>query len=166
MPLFHLSDEEVADLVAYFMALVDEPYPYETIEPTTNPEANAIGRGMFRNEAQCASGACHPNPGSTPTPDNLAPSLVSTSRLKPEWVKEWIANPESFWPGNGMPYFPWDVNGTPLYSKYANGDVNAQIEGLRDYVLSLGRRMSWSAPVESAQKPASVRKTNGARRRS
>lgn len=146
MPYFHLSDEEIADLVAYFMALVDEPYPYQTVEVEVNPDLIAIGREMFRNEAQCASGACHPNPGTTPLPSNLAPNLVSTSRLKPQWVKEWIANPEAFWPGNGMPYFPWEANGTPLYPAYANGDVNIQMEALRDYVLSLGRKMSRTAP--------------------
>jgi len=162
MPYFHLTDEEIADLVAYFMALADEPYPYETIEVTPNPQAVEIGREMFRNEAQCASGACHPNPGSAPTPDNAAPNLISVSRLKPKWIRDWIANPEAFWPGNGMPYFPWEANGVPLYPNYAGGDVNAQIDALRDYVLTLGRKMGRTTPVETPVAPSA--KANGTRR--
>lgn len=137
MPLYHLTDSEVSDIVAYLMALVDEPYPYESIIPSPQADLVAMGKTMFLNEARCASGACHPS--TAPKPENRAPDLASTARLKPTWVKEWIANPEAFWPGNGMPYFPWDLGGSAIYPQYADGNVDTQMNALRDYVLALGK---------------------------
>jgi cbb3-type cytochrome oxidase cytochrome c subunit len=136
MPWFRLTDEEVSELVAYLMALADEPYPYQTIEAQPDPGLAAVGRNLYQNEARCATGACHPS--GRPTADNLAPDLVSAARLKPEWIEAWLANPDTFWPGNGMPYFPWEMNGVALFPQYMQGDVQTQMRALRDYVLTLG----------------------------
>ena len=135
MPYFQLSDTEAGDIVAYFMALAGETYPYEEVTHETDEALVQIGEGMFRNDAGCSAGACHPS--AEPGPANLAPWLVNADRLKPEWIAEWVTNPDQFWPGNGMPLFPWEIGGQALYGQYADGDVPTQMNALRDYVLTL-----------------------------
>jgi len=135
MPYFQLTDTEAGDLVAYFMALAGETYPYEEITHEADEALVQIGENMFRNDAGCAAGACHP--ATEPGPANLAPWLAHSERLKPEWIAEWVTDPEYFWPGNGMPLFPWEIGGQALYAQYADGDVPTQMHALRDYVLTL-----------------------------
>ena len=135
MPYFQLTDEEASDMVAYFAALANEPYPYEEIDDSSNAELVNLGSVMFRTEAKCSAGECHPAAGDTA--QKLAPDLVHASRLKPRWIKAWVTNPDDFWVGNGMPYFPWDMDGEALYPQY--GEVDRQLSALRDYVLTLGR---------------------------
>jgi mono/diheme cytochrome c family protein len=137
MPYFQLSDSEAGDLVSYFAALAGEAYPYEEVVTETDPALVEIGKNMFQNDAGCAVGACHP--AAEPGPGNLAPWLATAERLKPEWIAEWITDPEHFWPGNGMPLFPWEINGQALYPHHADGDVPTQMNALRDYVLTLAK---------------------------
>jgi mono/diheme cytochrome c family protein len=135
MPYFQMTDTEAGDVVAYFMALAGETYPYEEVVTETDPALVEIGANMFQNDAKCSAGACHP--AAEPGPGNLAPWLKTAERLKPEWIAEWVTNPDDFWPGNGMPLFPWEIGGQALYPAYAGGDVPTQMHALRDYVLTL-----------------------------
>lgn len=135
MPYFQLTDSEAGDIVAYFAALAGEAYPYEEVVVETDPALVEIGANMFQNDAGCSAGACHPV--AEPGPENLAPWLATAERLKPEWITKWITNPEQFWPGNGMPLFPWEISGQALYPQHAGGDVPTQMNALRDYVLTL-----------------------------
>ena len=137
MPYFNLTDQEAADLVVYFMALADEPYPYDAIDHEQDPALVRIGHEMFRNEAGCASGACHP--ATEPTEQNLASDLAHAGRLKPDWIEQWVTSPEGSWPGNGVPDSPWEVEDAGPYPAHADGDVATQMRALRDYVLTLGR---------------------------
>ena len=77
-----------------------------------------------------------------------APNLALTKeRLNPDWVKEWLRDPQTIMPGTKMPapYLPsedllildgaeidW---GTELVKM--NGDTEARLNGLRDYLWSI-----------------------------
>jgi hypothetical protein len=67
-----------------------------------------------------------------------APDLLKVHRrLKPEWVVEWLENPDSLMPGTRMPGF-WSEGGVPDPG-YFDGDSLKQREALRDYLYMLGR---------------------------
>ena len=77
-----------------------------------------------------------------------APNLAMTKdRLRPEWVVEWMRDPQLIMPGTKMPapYLPTedilnvdgaiDVWGPELVN--INGNVNNMLEGLTDYLYNI-----------------------------
>jgi cytochrome c2 len=143
MPTFQFSDEEAADLVAYFSAKADAPYPYvEKKYDQLSAADRATSEQMFR-EAQCLN--CHNLGGGSTDPKNVAPNLRLTyERLRYDWLFHWLKNPQEQAPGVGMPSFFFVQDeatgemGTPL-TEIAGGDWKRQIELLRAYVIELGR---------------------------
>jgi hypothetical protein len=66
--------------------------------------------------------------------------------LKPDWIEEWIREPNTIQPGTRMPtYFDprfFEDTGPP---DILDGDEDAQIEVLVKWVLSLGSSSSGSS---------------------
>ena len=142
MPTFGLSDDEATTLVKYFSALDDEPFPYETLEtPTPTSAELRVGKQIF-DELQCIS--CHPSQGEViPEGSDKAgrPDLsLAKGRLKPDWLIDWMKDPQSFQPGTAMPQ-AWPLVGGQhmAVDGYAGNDAEKQIQLVRDYLISLGR---------------------------
>lgn len=142
MPTFDMSDEDATTLVKYFSALDDEPFPYETIEQPMSSRAELnVGRQIF-NELKCD--ACHPSQGEViPAGSDKAgrPDLsLAKYRLKPDWLIDWMKDPQSFQKGTAMPQAWPIVGGMHLpVSGFADDDAEEQIRLVRDYLISLGR---------------------------
>ncbi len=136
MPTFSLTDDEIGTITKYFLAIHKkelELRDYKDFEP--DPKYVAAGKKLFE-EFQCLS--CHYT-GKIPegkTPADLAPNLaMAKGRLKPEWILDWIQNPESIQPGTRMPgYFPDLQSPDP---DVLGGDAKEQIRALRDYVFTI-----------------------------
>ena len=142
MPTFELSDDEATTLVKYFSALDDEPFPYETLEtPTPTAAELRVGKQIF-DELQCIS--CHPSQGEViPEGSDKAgrPDLsLAKGRLKPDWLIDWMKDPQSLQPGTAMPQ-AWPLVGGQYMALdgYAGNDAEKQIQLVRDYLISLGR---------------------------
>lgn len=138
MPTFSLTDEEITTLTKYFLAMHNkelELRDYKAFQP--DPKYVSAGRKLF-DDFQCLS--CHFT-GIIPegrSPADLAPNLaLSRLRLKPDWIIDWIQNPEVIQPGTRMPtYFPDMQSPDP---EILGGDAKEQIRALRDYVITLGK---------------------------
>ncbi len=142
MPTFELSDDEATTLVKYFSELDDEPFPYETLEvPTPTSAELRVGKQIF-DELQCIS--CHPAKGERiPEGSDKAgrPDLsLAKGRLKPDWLIDWMKDPQSFQRGTAMPQ-AWPLVGGQhmAVDGYAGNDAEKQIQLVRDYLISLGR---------------------------
>jgi mono/diheme cytochrome c family protein len=138
MPTFSLTDDEIGTITRYFLALHNsdlELRDYQAFTP--DPKYLQQGKQLF-DELQCLS--CHYT-GKIPdgkTPSDLAPNLaMAKSRLKPDWILEWIAKPDSIQPGTRMPTFYPDMQSPE--PNILNGDAKEQIRILRDHVLSLAK---------------------------
>ncbi len=135
MPTFGLTDEEAALLVHTFANLAHEDVSYQGYTaPATTPEKLENGKMLFE-KLQCAK--CH-----QVSPDTaalgasfLAPELALTKhRLKPEWVKKWIEDPQALQEGTMMPgFFP---DGQSPLPDVLGGDAGQQIEAMRDYLYT------------------------------
>jgi hypothetical protein len=72
-------------------------------------------------------------------PDGWAPNLaMAWERLYPEWILEWLHDPQKLLPGTKMPSFYADPNATDGPPDVLNGDDELQMKALRDYVISIG----------------------------
>ncbi len=135
MPTFHFSETEAATIGAYFAAVDKVPYPWTSTDIATTPEKLKVGSELF-TLSKCES--CHPTSSVMPPnkePADLAPNLMLASqRLRPEWVLQWLKDPQKIFPGTRMPTFFPDYPKSP-YQNILNGDAPAQIEAIRDHLF-------------------------------
>ncbi len=140
MPTFNLNEDEINRLQKYFLGLSNQEYEirdYTAYRP--NAETLPIGKQVF-DDFQCLK--CHPSgnaaakAGDVSTSD-LAPNLqLAHSRLKPEWIVDWLADPGKIQEGTRMPtFFP---DGQSPLPDVLGGDARKQMEAIRDYVWTLG----------------------------
>jgi len=113
MPTFPLGETEANQLVRYLVAIGGGPLWSQEPEPP-EPRQVAVGAAVT-GLLQC--GRCHPA-GEAPdglAPNELGPPLgLARERLRPDWVVEWILDPESLVPGTAMPVsFPKNAAGEP-----------------------------------------------------
>ena len=142
MPTFRLPDDEATALVKYFSSLSDEPFPYETIalEPATRADLK-LAKRIF-DALECIS--CHPEQGEVIPPGSNKtgrPDLaLAKSRLKADWIIEWLKEPQSFQPGTAMPQ-AWPKIGGEFQpvEGFADDDAEKQIRLVRDYLISLAK---------------------------
>ncbi|MCS6862310.1 MAG: c-type cytochrome, partial [Abditibacteriales bacterium] len=97
---------------------------------------------------QCIS--CHVRGKQTPEgkpPSDWAPDLsMAPQRLQPEWITDWLRNPQSLYPGTKMPRF--------TYTEYPDvfpGGPDKQIQAIKDFLMS-GQIGSGAAPMVAARR--------------
>jgi mono/diheme cytochrome c family protein len=138
MPTFDFTDEEISLLIRYFLAISEKEFKLRDYERfTPDPQIVQTGRQLF-DQLQCAR--CHPSGADLAgvTAADLAPNLdLARGRLKPDWILDWLHDPQEIEPGTRMPTFFPDGQ-TPLPG-ILEGNVDKQIEALRDYTWTLGR---------------------------
>jgi cytochrome c2 len=142
MPTFHFTEEESGVISRYFSAVDRVEYPFISTDFETDAEKLRVGADLF-NRLQCAS--CHPTSNVLPPGKeaaDLAPNLIlAHDRLRPQWVLDWLADPQKIVPGTRMPTF-FEGGKSPL-TNILGGSAKEQIEAIRDHIfvtLNGGRR--------------------------
>ena len=154
MPTFHFTEQQAATIERYFSALDKVDYPFISTDVDTDTQRLQVGADLF-TKLQCQS--CHPTSNVLPpgkAPEDLAPNLqLAHERLRPDWVLQWVRDPQKIFPGTRMPtFFPPNDKGQPVspFPNILNGDVTAQILAIRDHLFITvggGKRAPRSAPV-------------------
>jgi cytochrome c2 len=159
MPTFNFNATELNDLLKYFSALDDQEFPFESnIDTSLTPSELEAAEKLFSDDYfACAN--CHIVGNKVPggSPDSWAPNFaLSKNRLKPEWIEQWIMNPQSLLPGTKMPnYFDpqaFDVSGP---DDILNGDEHEQIRVLRNFLLTLTEESATTENTMSVERSAS-----------
>src|SRR5215470_12141972 len=104
MPTFSFSDDELRKLVRFFQALSQQPIPYIPEQvPTLTAKETEMARSLFSSTAApCLK--CHAT--GDPAHDRIATApnfLQARGRLKPDWMEQWITDPQAISPGTSMP---------------------------------------------------------------
>jgi hypothetical protein len=156
MPRFNLSAAEAAKLTDYFAAVTDAKYPY-TPSPTAalpsldSARLDAALKLVSDRTTYC--GKCHSIGGRLPPGENRtlrAPALDRVGqRLRPEYLRRWLANPRSVLPYTAMPtLFP--ATGKPLGQDILPGSSREQLDAvvalLLEYEELSSRRTPTPAP--------------------
>lgn len=147
MPTFGFHHEELMTLVKYFSHLAHQEIFFEKAkagqEAKPSRETIEAGRKLFET-FQCAK--CHePKKAATLGASFLAPDLTLTKeRLKPQWIGDWLKDPQVLQPGTMMPtFFPEGQSPAP---DVLGGDSLKQIEAIRDYLMEYAP----SSPAEKS----------------
>ncbi|MBI3846858.1 MAG: c-type cytochrome [Planctomycetes bacterium] len=151
MPTFGFTDAEANAVIQYLDAIWNESYPFDSSQPgKLSPEDEPVAKQMFE-KAKCQS--CHvtSDPPVATDKDKVAPNLLLAKvRLKPNWVNEWLLNPQALQPNTKMPSFYDDTDFTPnpslakFFEPANENDPDAikkqahkQIDVFRDYLFAL-----------------------------
>jgi mono/diheme cytochrome c family protein len=136
MPTFNLPDEEAAALVEYFGAMAQLEVPFVYVNADAIPPGHIQAGRLLMSPDYFSCFSCHVRGDKKPEgpPEGWAPDFaMAKHRLNPEWIVEWLHDPQKVQPGTKMPSFypggPDDVLG---------GDDEAQIRALRDYLMVIG----------------------------
>ncbi|MCP5007037.1 MAG: c-type cytochrome [Planctomycetes bacterium] len=144
MPTFKLPSEEATSLSSYFAILEGEEYPFEFIRETTSsyiaekeevcPGYLADAMKLFESkDVNCAS--CHVRGTITPDgePSSWAPDLsLAKERLRPEWIKRWLMDPQLIQPGTKMP----KLFREGVFQDIFPGQPEEQAEALKDLLMN------------------------------
>jgi len=158
MPSFHWSDEQISAVITYFNLKEDQTFPFKTISvDKLSGDDLTQTKAMFA-KLQCQK--CHIFGDKIPADlSSAAPNLFNVhERLKPEWVVEWLKNPNDLMPDTRMPGFwaqPEDISPVPAYF---HGDSKKQREALRNYLFSLGGASTEPEGEKVAQKKTKTKK--------
>jgi hypothetical protein len=140
MPRFPLSAAEARKLTDYFAAASGAEYPY------TAPAAGSAGplniarldkamKLLLDRNTYCAK--CHLIGDYRPVGNRtlLAPKLDDAAgRLRPEYVRRWLADPKSVLPYTAMPaHFP--ATGAPLGQDLFPGSSREQLDAVTDLLI-------------------------------
>lgn len=147
MPTFPLSDQEIADIIAYFRAVDGIDTPFDNVDLTTNAKLVAQGRELFNSKLfqQCKS--CHLYKGDTrATEATVAPELANVwRRFRPDGVEAWLRDPQTAMPGTAMPSFFYEKNSrtgeldpTYPYENPSKEGAEEAIDALREFLFSHG----------------------------
>ncbi len=136
MPTFGFTELQLNTLTHYFASLDLVPYPFEPAADL-DPRMVATGAVLF-GSAECVK--CHVVAGKLPNqpPSNMAPDLArARARLRPEWIKSWLKDPQRIVPGTRMPQnFPERPEDN-VYPDILGGDQKAQVEAVTQFLLNL-----------------------------
>ncbi len=145
MPTFSLPGDEAIGLARFFAVKEDEEYPYEYITETQkwyreskeikSPGYLSSAKRLFESkDVNCA--LCHVKGERMPEGDKTgwAPDLMlAKRRLKPDWIKRWLLDPQSIQPGTKMPKFFREGE----FQDYIPGTPDEQAETMKDYLMNL-----------------------------
>ncbi len=135
MPTFGLDDRNLNGVIRYFGAVSDTVGPFQTAEVVPASRDLATGKELF-DLLRCQQ--CHvlgEIPKDQPTA-NLAPDLrMSSERLQPDWIVDWLREPSRILPGTRMPAF-WPNHPKSSFPQFG-GDAEAQMRAIRDHLLTL-----------------------------
>ncbi|WP_197530791.1 PDZ domain-containing protein [Bythopirellula polymerisocia] len=181
MPNFHLSSDEASTLVNYFAASSGAEYPYEynrsqrgsylADQEAEHPERFQEAMNIVVNGNYCVK--CHAVEDFYPQgdPTTFGPNLANVHpRLRPEYIRNWVANPKRILPYTGMPVnIPFNADAPHLGGVAQNlfsGTSIEQLTGLVDLLLNFdtfAKRQTEVAPMVKAAAEANAPQTSDAR---
>ncbi len=137
MPSFNFSEGELNKLVDYFVKDADQRVFYEKPDKVTWEAGEREAAVKMWNELACVT--CHT--GGFNNEEAQGPNLhFAHERLRPSWVKKWLANPVGIQSYTPMPQF-WGENGDESAVEGVLGDdPQKQIEAMKKYIIELGQK--------------------------
>jgi hypothetical protein len=168
MPTFNFSPNELQALVNFFMGDSAQQMPYtpEKMEPLTAAE-QGMARAIFTSPAApCLK--CHMTGDPAHDARATAPNfLLAKERLKPEWTRRWLVDPQLISPGTSMPsglfnrdpvHDRWVVNGVnlPAFQTYDKDHVSLLVRYMFEITQDEQRRLGTGGSAAPATPPATT----------
>ncbi len=162
MPKFNMSPADATKLVNYFAAVDGAEYPYDfdprtrqsylAAEDKSHPNRLSDALKIVTDNNFCIK--CHLLADFSPTGSDRAkaPHLDDVyKRLRPDFARDWIANPKRLLPYTGMPVnMPYDK---PVSQALYHGTSQEQFGALVDLLLNYDRYAESQTKIKIAPAP-------------
>ncbi|MFV2068900.1 MAG: hypothetical protein ACC645_18190, partial [Pirellulales bacterium] len=169
MPHFNMSSDEATKIADYFAAVDGAQYPYAFAEQRSETYLSRVNKAhpeMLNDSLKivvdnnyCVK--CHSVGDFAPqgSPTGLAPNLSQVyTRLRPTFIRDWIANPKRHLPYTGMPVNVPYKDEAPYYGGVSQdlfpGTSLEQLTGLVDFLLNFDRYSIGKTSIRAMVKPA------------
>ncbi len=129
MPDFQLSDNDTRDISAFLMAqsTPSRQTPAAAAAPAAAPDPNAPQAGAsLYGESFCAS--CHAvqNAAGMMVGGDIGPELTKVgTKTRPEWLRQWVDNPQTYDPSTPMPHYRFDAKQIGLLTGFLANKTDA-----------------------------------------
>lgn len=133
MPNFGFGDDDVRDISAFLISQ-STPSPYaaklagKKAEPApTDAKVLQDGTTLY-GESFCASCHATQNAAGNLVGGEIGPELTRAgSKLKPEWLQEWIRDPGSYSPNTKMPHYRFDDKQIGLIAGFLQSKTDSDL---------------------------------------
>ncbi len=133
MPNFGFNDDDTRDISAFLIAQ-STPSAYASTLATKKPQppstdANAPQEGAsLYGESFCASCHATQNAAGNLVGGDLGPELTRVgSKVKPEWLEEWIRDPAGYFPGTKMPHYRFNDKQIGLLAGFLQAKTDSEL---------------------------------------
>jgi mono/diheme cytochrome c family protein len=112
MPNYHFSDDDARDVSAFVISQ-STPLtpPIQPINTTAKAPADPAAGTTLYGQSFCASCHATQNAAGTLVGGTVGPELTGIgTKAKPEWLQDWVANPDHYDPKTMMPHYRFDAN--------------------------------------------------------
>ena len=133
MPNFQLADDEIRDISAFLIGQSTPNPLHKGNEPTpaASQDADALQQGTsLYGESFCSS--CHAvqNAAGMLVGGNLGPELTRIgSKVKTEWLAEWLRDPKTYDPDTRMPHYRLDAKQVGLLIGFLSSKSDSDFLG-------------------------------------
>jgi len=109
MPNYHLSDDDARDISAFIMAQSTPMQP--PLQPAKAEASPDIVAGTtLYGQSFCASCHAMQNAAGMMVGGNVGPELTGIgTKVKPEWLQDWVSNPDHYDPTTMMSHYRFDA---------------------------------------------------------
>lgn len=157
MPTFDFTDEELNILIQYFQLKDGQTLAYEDPHGVSKSSSSFKAGDVIQDLGACNN--CHFYGSTKPkqAAQTWAPNLALTkNRLRPDWVVDWLRDPQAIMPGTKMPapYLPIEEPIEDVKSAWGKDvanlhpDSEAMLKALRDYMWGIEGRQDVSSIVK------------------
>lgn len=166
MPNFQLADADIRDISAFLMA---QSTPYsaspEPAPPVPSDDAAQQAGSSLYGESFCAS--CHAtrNAAGTLVGGTLGPELTLVgSKVKTEWLANWLRNPAVYDPGTKMPHYRFDAKQIGLLLAFLGGKTDSDFIGNRHFDPATPAQIRHGRQLVNERGCAACHEINGVKR--
>ncbi len=150
MPQFRLTEEEAVSLVKHLTEDMKNPEPLPELKFAVSPAERGtllVSGKKLMSEDYFNCWNCHQQGDKKPDGprENWGPDLeISARRLRPEWLAQWLRDPQKLMPGTKMPtYFEDDESGP---DEILGGSEARQIFAMAERIRELARKEEKKGP--------------------
>lgn len=133
MPNFGFSDADASDISAFLIAQ-STPSAYAqklaaTSAKSASPDPKALEQGPpLYGESFCASCHATQNAAGNLVGGNVGPELTNVgTKVKPEWLKQWLRDPGAFDPATKMPHYRFTDQQIDTLAGYLESKIDSDL---------------------------------------
>ncbi len=166
MPNFQLSDDDIRDLSAFLIAQSTEIPEAKAAPPAVPTDDGAQQRGQsLYGESFCASCHATQNAAGTLVGGTVGPELTRVgSKVKPEWLAQWLRNPGNYDPDTKMPHYRLDPQQIGVLMAFLGNKTDSDFAGNRHLAPATPAQIVRGQQLVNERGCASCHEINGIKR--